>query len=114
MASDQQVSARAILDAELEIRRVGRYRALEELEHFEPDLAAYLMESLGHINAKLLRLAGPVKPTHRLYARIEMLCLACITALRKGHYELWRQSQDGKHVEQLDPEREPDEPKSEQ
>lgn len=108
MASDQLVSARAVLEAVMEIRRRGRYRALEELEQVEPDLAAYLMESLGQINERLLRLGGPVRPTRSLYARIELTALACITAMRKAHYELWRQSDDGKSVERLDPDHEQD------
>lgn len=99
MASDQQVSARSVLDAVMELRRRGARQALEELEQVEPDLASYLMESLSDVHRQLLALGGPAKASRRLYRDIQSLTLVCITALRKGHYELWRQSDAGSNLD---------------
>ena len=97
MASDQQVSARAVLDAMMEIQRRG-HRVREDLEQIEPDLARYLMESLSAVHGKLIDLSGPADETQRLYREIEAITLVCTTALRKGHYELWRQSESGNNL----------------
>ena len=102
MATDQQVSARAVLDAVMELRRRGSRQALQELEQVEPDLASYLMESLSDVHQKLLALGGPAKASRRLYDDMQSLALVCIAALRKGHYELWRQSDAGAKLDPPD------------
>jgi|GEM_PF-1952517 len=90
MASDQQVSARAILRAESELRRVGHRQTMTQLEQVEPDLSSHLWEELSDIQRRLLALGGPPKESHRCYRRIQRLMLVAILALRHGHHELWR------------------------
>ena len=90
MASDQQVSARAILRAEAELRRVGQRKTMDQLEQVEPDLMGHLWEELSDIDRRLLALGGPPKDSHRCYRRIQRLMLVTILALRHGHHELWR------------------------
>lgn len=82
-----------ILHALLKLRRRGTTAALEHLEQVEPDLAAYLMETLSALHHDLLALGGPPKRTRRAYRGVESLVLVCIAALRAGHYELWRGSE---------------------
>jgi hypothetical protein len=94
MSSDQQVTSRIILQSLLELKRQGTTTApLEHLEQVEPDLACYVMETLSDLHHQLLALGAPAKRTRRIYSQVELFVLVCITALRKGHYELWRQTQ---------------------
>ena len=90
MASDQQVSARAILRAESELRRVGHKQTMAQLEQVEPDLSGHLWEELSATHRRLLALGGPPKESRRCYRRIQRLMLVTILALRHGHHELWR------------------------
>ena len=90
MASDQQVSARAILRAESELRRVGHRQTMAQLEQVEPDLSSHLWEELSAISRQLLALGGPPQKSHRCYRRIQRLTLIAILSLRHGHLELWR------------------------
>lgn len=110
MPSDQQVSARAVLDAEMTLRHRGARRSLEELEQVEPDLTNYLLESLSVIHQKLLALGGPARASQRLFLEVQHLALVCITALRRGHYELWKQSDTGSQLENDNPPEPPESP----
>jgi hypothetical protein len=91
-----------VLDALLELRRRGRQRAWEELEQVEPDLASYAVETLSVLHAGLLRLGGRAKQTARVLQQAESLVLVCVTALRRGGYEQWRQSAAGTPLVALD------------
>ncbi len=90
MASDQQVSARAILRAESELRRLGHRRVMEQLEQVEPDLSSHVWEQLTAIHQQLLNLGAPAKTTQRVYRQVQALMLIGILSLRQGHYELWK------------------------
>jgi len=90
MASDQQVSARAILRAESELQRVGHRQTMTQLEQIEPDLSSHLWEQLSDIHRRLLSLGGSPKESQRCYRRIQRLTLISILAMRHGHHELWR------------------------
>ncbi len=92
MPSDQTVTSKVVLACVLEIQRLGTGPALEHLEQVEPDLANYLMETLGTIHQRLTTLNGPTRSTQRVYRQVEVLIVVCITALRRSHYELWCQN----------------------
>jgi len=83
MSNNQPVSARTVLDAVLEIKRLGSARALEQLEESEPDLASYAMESLSDIHRRLLSLGGRAKASQRVYHDIQSLVLTCVLAMRR-------------------------------
>ena len=103
MASDQQVSARAVLRAVMRIRRQGNGRTMAELEAIEPDLAGFVMEELSLVHRDLLALGGPAGRSRRLQRRVEALALACVTALREAHYQLWQADAVGTPRADLDP-----------
>ena len=103
MASDQQVTAQVILRALLDLQRRGNQRIMADLEKLEPELANHLMEELSLIHQKLVETGARAKEVRQLQQRIEGLALICITALRHGHYELWRQSAAGSSLEGIDP-----------
>ena len=102
MASDQQVSARAVLDAELSLRRQGPHQVLHELEQVEPDLTSFLLETLTDIHQAILKLGGPARASQQVYMEVQRFSLVCITALRRGHFELWKQSDAGAQLEDDD------------
>lgn len=107
MASDQQVSPRAVLRAVLraiaEVRRAGTRRVLEHLEQVEPDLASHLMEELSLVHRELARTAATAAEVRRVQRRVQSLLLVCITALRTAHHELWRERTVGRPLAELDP-----------
>lgn len=90
MASDQMVSARAILRAESELKRVGHRQTMNQLEQTEPDLSSHLWEQLSDLHRRVLTLGGPPKESQRCYRRIQHLLLVAVLAMRHGHHELWQ------------------------
>jgi hypothetical protein len=102
MASDQQVSAQAVLQAVLRLRRQGNQRTLQELETLEPDLASFVMEELSLVHRDVLTLGGPPRRSQRLQRRVERLALACVTAMREAHYQLWQTEAAGTPLAELD------------
>lgn len=63
--ADQLVSARAILRAEAELRRVGHRQTMTQREQIEPDLSGHLWEQLSDIHRRLLSLGGSPKESQR-------------------------------------------------
>lgn len=95
MASDRQVSARAVLRALAEVRRAGGRGAMERLEQTEPDLAEFVLEGLSLVHQHMLALGGPPRRTRKAYRELESLVLVAIEAVRQGHLELWREQVAG-------------------
>ena len=89
MPHDQVVTPRHLLDAQLQFDRSSNGRFLKDLEHREPELANYLMESLSQFYSRLTALGGPARRTQQVYQRIESCILICLCAQRSAHRELW-------------------------
>ena len=92
MASDQLVTARDVLRAVAEVRRVGRGAVLRDWERREPDLAEHLMEGLSDLHRLVLALAAHPRQERRLMRQIEALALVLLTALRRAQLRLWDQA----------------------
>jgi hypothetical protein len=73
MATDQQVTARAVLRAVARLQRQGDDGSMRLLEHTEPDAAEYVMETLPLVHQRLAGLGGSVKKTRRLYEQVRLL-----------------------------------------
>ena len=82
MSNESQVTARTVLDAVLEIKRLGPARALEQLEEDESELASFVMESLSDVHRRLLALRGRASASQAVYLDFQTLVLVCITACR--------------------------------
>ena len=95
MASDQQVTAQAVLRAVMRLRRQGTDQTLRELETVEPDLASFVMEEFSLVHRDLLALGGPPKRSRRLQRRLEEVVLTCITTMREAHHLLWQSAAAG-------------------
>ncbi|HSZ54138.1 MAG TPA: hypothetical protein VK797_00645 [Tepidisphaeraceae bacterium] len=105
MATDQQVTARMVLEAQLELERRGAGALMQHLEKTEPELANFVLESLSLIYQKLANLGGPPQKTKRAFCSVQTLLLVSLEALRRGHLVLW-EKQMGSALRQLDPEAE--------
>jgi hypothetical protein len=58
MPSDAIVSARDVLAALAEVRRLGPRRAWSDMEAAEPDLAEFALEELSAVHQRLLATAA--------------------------------------------------------
>jgi hypothetical protein len=101
MASDQQVSAQAVLRAVMRLRRQGTDQTMQELEKVEPDLASFVMEEFSLLYRDVLALGGPPKRSRRLQRRLEELVLAVVTSMREAHYQLWHSAAAGTPLAEL-------------
>ena len=107
MSSDQQVTAKIVVQALLEFERRGVTATLQNLEGVEPDLSEFVLERMTDIHHEILALGGPPKASRRAYRRVQTLVLVTIAALRRSHFELWRQDATGTRLDQIDPSLEP-------
>jgi hypothetical protein len=105
MATDQHVSARMVLEAQLDLERRGAGAFMQHLEKTEPELANFVLETLSLIYSKLSNLGGPPQKTKRAFRSVQTLLLVSIEALRRGHLQLW-EKQMGPALRQLDPDAE--------
>ena len=104
MPNDRQVvTARAVLQAVLAVQRQGNHRMIQHLEQIEPELVEYFLETLTQIAQNLSRQDLPEKTRRRLVDQLESMCLVCITAVRKAHYDLWQQTPMGDELLRRDP-----------
>ena len=71
-----------MLDAFLDLRRLGTSRAFEQLEDAEPELTEYVMETLAGVHRQLLALGAPARQSQRVFREVQSLVLTVITALR--------------------------------
>ena len=78
------ITAQQVLDAVLELQRLGPDRALQRLEAHEPELSEYVLESLSALHHKLLKLGGRARTTRQVYLRAQQLALVSIAAVRGG------------------------------
>ena len=105
MATDQQVTARMVLEAQLELERRGAAAFMQHLEKTEPELANFVLEALSLIYTKLSNLGGPPQKTKRAFRSVQTLLLVSIEAMRRGHFALWEREM-GSALGQLDPDAE--------
>jgi len=103
MPTDQQVTAKMILDAVLDLERRGPVQVLRQLEALEPELASYFLENLTLLHQRIMKLGGPIRQSQRLLREIQALTLICILALRNGHLEMWRGLMVGTPAARIDP-----------
>jgi hypothetical protein len=102
MATDQYVSARMVLEAQLELERRGAGALMRHLEKTEPELANFVLETLSLIYTKLSNLGGTPQQTRKAFRQVQTLLLVSIESLRRAHLELW-EKQMGPALAELDP-----------
>ena len=90
MPSDRIVTARLVLQAQLELQRLGHRRVLSLLESREPDLMEYVIEATTMYYHQLLDIGVTGKQARRLHHAAEAIALTCMLALQKAHAALWQ------------------------
>jgi hypothetical protein len=103
MASDQTITARQVLQAQLELQRQGLDRAMALLESTEPDLTEYLLESTTNLHQAILNTGATGKQARRIHDSTLTLVLVCVTAVQKAHAALWQDVTGRDLVRKLDP-----------
>jgi hypothetical protein len=103
MASDQTVTAKLVLQAQLELQRLGIEKALALLESTEPDLAEYLLEATTNQYHELLNTGVTGKQARHIHDSTLTLVLVCVTAVQKAHAALWQDGTGRDLARKLDP-----------
>lgn len=91
IASDQIVTARIVLQAQLELQRLGIHKTMSLLESREPDLTEVLIETTTSVYHQLLDAGASGKQARRIHNQMLTLLLVCIRSLQNAHAALWQQ-----------------------
>jgi hypothetical protein len=85
-----------------EVATRGGDESLAELAQTEPALAAFIGQQLIGIAGKLALSGAPTPVVTGLHADLLTTVLTSIQALRRGHYQFWRETLTGTRLAQLD------------
>ncbi len=84
-----------LVHARQNIANSGVAEALTALAGTEPALAAFIHECLATVAGKLALSGAPTPVVQGSHEDVLSLILTSIQALRRGHYELWKDSLEG-------------------
>ena len=97
MASDQTVTAKLVLQAQLELQRLGTNKAMSLLESTEPDLCEFLLETTTNLYHDILNTGATGRQARRIHENILTLVLVSVTSMRKAHAALWQDDVEEPH-----------------
>src|SRR5262245_33162968 len=86
-----------------ELAREGAAEALSALARQEPVLDTLLAARLGAIPGKLPLSGAPARVVQGSHEEMLALTLTCLQALRRGHFQLWKDTMSDTRLAQLDP-----------
>ena len=101
--SDQIVGAKTILQAQLELQRLGNTKALSLLESNEPDLAEIVLENSTALYHQLLDVGASGKQARRIHEAALTLVLLCIRSVQNAHRALWQENMGQELIRKLTP-----------
>jgi len=96
------VSVEMITEASSKLSPDDAAAALDSLAECEPELTGYVARSMMAIAGKLALSGAPSEVVRGFFDDAIVVALTSIRALRVGHYELWRETQVGSRLGQLD------------
>lgn len=96
------VEPQHIVSARQNVAAKGGPETLSEVARTEPALASFVFESLAVIAGKLALSGAPTQIVQGSHEDMLALVLTCVQALRRGHYELWKDNMVGTRLAQLD------------
>jgi hypothetical protein len=96
-----------IIRARQEVAAAGGDETLAALGQSEPALASFLFDGLSAVAGKLALSGAPTPLVQGAHEELLTLALTCVQALRRGHYDLWKDSMTGTRLAQLDPDFQP-------
>jgi hypothetical protein len=91
-----------IFNARQDIATKGSAAALAEFGQAEPALASFIYETLATVAGKLSLSGAPTELVQGSHEDMLALVLTCVQALRRGHYDLWKDTVTGTRLAQLD------------
>jgi hypothetical protein len=91
-----------IVSACQDIVNKGAAHALEEFGGTEPALASFIRDSLAGVAGKLSLSGAPTEVVQGSHQEVLTTVLTCVQALRRGHFELWKDTMTGTRLAQLD------------
>jgi hypothetical protein len=91
-----------IISARQDIAQSGVEEALDAAGQSEPALASFIHEELAAVAGKLALAGAPTPFVQRSHEDVLAIVLTCVRALRRGHYELWKDTVTGTRLAQLD------------
>jgi hypothetical protein len=97
------VEPRFIVVARQDVAAKGSGQALTEYGQTEPALASFIHESLAAVAGKLSLSGAPTELVQGTHEEILAVVLTALQALRRSHYELWKDTVTGTRLAQLDP-----------
>jgi hypothetical protein len=92
-----------IASASQEVAARGGEEALAEVGKMEPALASFIQQSLACVAGQLALAGAPTPVVQGSHQDVLSVVLTCIQALRRGHYELWKDALVGTPLAQIDP-----------
>jgi hypothetical protein len=81
----------------------GSDALLTELVNTEPALAAFVSQNAVTIAGKLALSGAPTEVVSGVHGDVLTAVLTSIQALRRGHFQIWKDTMTDTRMEQLDP-----------
>jgi len=91
-----------IVSARQEVVSKGSGQCLSEFAQTEPVLASFIYEGLAVVAGKLSLSGAPTELVQGSHEDVVGVVLTCIHAMRRGHYELWKDTMAGTSFVQHD------------
>jgi hypothetical protein len=98
------VEPEQIVRARQDVATKGTGQVLTEFGQAEPALAAFIYESLAAVAGKLSLSGAPTELVQGTHEEVLAVILTSLRALRRSHYELWKDTMTGTRLAQLDEE----------
>jgi hypothetical protein len=92
-----------ILNARQAVAAKGGAEALGEFGQAEPALATFIGESLAAVAGKMSLSGAPTEVVQGVYEEVLVVLVTSVQAMKRGHYELWKDTATGTRLAQLDP-----------
>jgi hypothetical protein len=91
-----------IVNAQQDVSARGSGEILNEVASTEPALASFIYEGLAAVAGKLSLSGAPTPLVQGAHEEVLAIVLTCIQALRRGHFDLWKDTMTGTRLAQLD------------
>jgi hypothetical protein len=89
--------------ARQDVATAGVGQALAAVGQAEPALASFVHESLTAAAGRLALAGAPTEVVQGVHEEVLAIVLTSVNALRRSHYELWKDTATGTRLAQLDP-----------
>jgi hypothetical protein len=92
-----------IINARIEVGDRGALESLQVLQEIEPSLGAFIQEALAAAAGKIALSGVPTPLVQGIHDEMLATLLTCVEAVRRSHYELWKDTAVGTRLAELAP-----------